>query len=165
MNGAAILLTREDLAKLSPDARSEIQRVLFGGHEETEGDVDPVARFLRSQVPADVTRQQAEAIITGLSEPTLAYLRTIVRGHGLAFMDNLLESTGYEHYRQLTGITSGLTKRVRTVLGNNKAELVVRLWDSSIPPRARTPDNARYRMSKQSVEALRAALGEPGAAE
>jgi hypothetical protein len=71
---------------------------------------------------------------------------------------DLLEATKKQHYRELAGISSGLTKRVRTVLGDDREELVMRAWDASVPLHSRTPENARYRMSKQTIESLRAVL-------
>lgn len=112
-----IILTEEDLASFTKTTRSEIaafvQNQLFMDEEVESTDGQAI----------DLSSSQVSELINKISKKSLSVLRAMVKeGEDGFYYDDIAEAIGEEE-DDLRGVFSGLTRRVRNVTGEPKAEL------------------------------------------
>ena len=115
-----IVLTEQDLIKLSPSTRADLMAHIFPAVSPSQGEND--ARFEWDDV-VDLTPGEVEEFMEGCAPETIAGLRVIAE-HGPVIRANLLDQAGIENYGHFQG---RVTKRTRTVTGNRHAYLFT--WD------------------------------------
>lgn len=112
-----IILSEEDLASFTKTTRNEIAAFIHSQlfqDEEIENN-DGVA--------IDLSSSQASELINKISKKSLAVLRAMLNeGEDGFYFDDIAEAIG-EDEDDLRGVFSGLTRRVRNVTGQPKAEL------------------------------------------
>lgn len=153
----SISISLEDFQRLSLRTRQEITALLIG-EDGFEAQSFMKNFFDEYGQPIDFTEAQAKQLIEGIAETTARYLRAFVDGNGKASLEDLLKATGYDTHRDLTGVSSGLTKRVRKIAGSPRAYLVERQWKPSVPLEYRKADTAEYFISEQTLRSLEAVL-------
>lgn len=112
-----IILSEEDLASFTKTTRNEIAAFIHNQlfqDEEIENN-DGVA--------IDLSSSQASELINKISKKSLSVLRAMLNeGEDGFYFDDIAEAIG-ENEDDLRGVFSGLTRRVRNVTGQPKAEL------------------------------------------
>ncbi|WP_432537379.1 hypothetical protein [Pantoea eucalypti] len=121
---SGIFLSLFDLQKLSTGARSEVLALI------TEG-VDENIFEENGEGPTDLSSLQAEKLVRGLSNKSRSVLKAILENsdssNGIWCED--LASELELDVTDLTGVWSGLTRRIRTVSGSSDAYLISWAWD------------------------------------
>lgn len=112
-----IILSEEDLASFTKTTRNEIaafiHNQLFQDEEIENSD----------GVAIDLSSSQASELINKISKKSLSVLRAMLNeGEDGFYFDDIAEAIG-ENEDDLRGVFSGLTRRVRNVTGQSKAEL------------------------------------------
>ncbi|WP_421533011.1 hypothetical protein [Lelliottia amnigena] len=112
-----IILSEEDLASFTKTTRNEIaafiHNQLFQDEEIENSD----------GVAIDLSSSQASELINKISKKSLSVLRAMLNeGEDGFYFDDIAEAIG-ENEDDLRGVFSGLTRRVRNVTGQPKAEL------------------------------------------
>lgn len=121
---SGIFLSLADLQKLSAGARSEIMAVI------TEG-IDEDIFEENGEGPTDLSSLQAEKLVRGLSSKSRSVLKAILENSdgSNGFWCEELASELEVDVTELTGVWSGLTRRIRTVTGSPEAYLISWAWD------------------------------------
>ncbi|HHY2939354.1 TPA: hypothetical protein ACV5RJ_003659 [Enterobacter roggenkampii] len=118
-----IILSEEDLASFTKTTRNEIAAFIHSQlfqDEEIENN-DGVA--------IDLSSSQASELINKISKKSLAVIRAMLNeGEDGFYFDDIAEAIG-EDEDDLRGVFSGLTRRVRNVTGQPKAELFDKWFD------------------------------------
>lgn len=121
---SGIFLSLADLQKLSSGARSEVMAVI------TEG-IDEDIFEENDEGPTDLSSLQAEKLVRGLSSKSRSVLKVILENSDSSngFWCEELASELEVDVTELTGVWSGLTRRIRTVTGSPDAYLISWAWD------------------------------------
>lgn len=121
---SGIFLSLADLQKLSSGARSEVMAVI------TEG-IDEDIFEENDEGPTDLSSLQAEKLVRGLSSKSRSVLKAILENSNSSngFWCEELASELKVDVTELTGVWSGLTRRIRTVTGSPDAYLISWAWD------------------------------------
>ena len=117
-----IVLSETDFKKLSAQAQTEIlnlQRGNDNGYINGGADSDFGAY--------DLTPALARQFLNGVSDVTRKFVKVFAENRGRAKPDQMLKATGRSKYTELTGITSGITRRLRKISGVREAYLLD--WD------------------------------------
>jgi len=121
---SGIFLSLTDLQKLSTNARSEVLSLIADGLNDDifEGN---------GEGPTDLSSLQAEKLVRGLSGKSRSVLRAILENSDSSngFWCEELASELELDVGDLTGVWSGLTRRIRTVTGAPDAYLIAWAWD------------------------------------
>lgn len=140
-----LMLTAEDISKLSPSARAELAALAFPKRTVDAG-------FPASFEPddfedvVDLTPGEMEDFMAGCAEETIAGLKVIAE-HGPVIHATLLDEAGIENYSHFQG---RVTKRTRTITGNRDAFLFA--WDNW----QEAPDGVgHYAVTKETFRSLR----------
>ena len=124
-----IIITNEDLAKLSVSTRKE----LFGLKEEMNEGLKKDAGFhdedQDTDMPYDMTVRMAKKFMAGVSDKTKSFLKVFATNNGIGKIDNLLRTTGGTTLRDLNGIQAGLTRRLRKMDIDEESEAYLLGWD------------------------------------
>lgn len=167
MNKATLTLTIADIEALSTAAREELQQLFFGALEQgvsnaLAGQPEPVETASEIlEGPADLTVAICRRLIAHpIHDKSLAILRTIAQNETPRFRmaDILATAPDAKEPNDLRGAWAGLSRRTRTILGNDEAEFV--WWEGELI----YDDAHKYvdRVGRVSVithQSLRAALG------
>lgn len=121
---SGIFLSLFDLQKLSAGARSEVLALITEGVGENIFEEN-------GEGPTDLSSLQAEKLVRGLSNKSRSVLKAILENsdssNGIWCED--LASELELDVTDLTGVWSGLTRRIRTVSGSSDAYLISWAWD------------------------------------
>ncbi|MBL0675197.1 MULTISPECIES: hypothetical protein [Aeromonas] len=122
---SGIFLSTADLQKLTHSAREEVLSIVSGGFDS--------AFFESNSVdgPTDLSSIQAEKLVKGLSPKSRTVLKAIVDSRNTTngfWCEELAEELEID-VSELTGVWSGLTRRIRTVTGSSEAYLIAWSWD------------------------------------
>lgn len=124
-----IIITNEDLAKLSVSTRKE----LFGLTEEMNEGLKKDAGFhdedQDTDMPYDMTVRMSKKFIAGVSDKTKSFLKVFATNNGIGKVDDLLRATGGKTLRDLNGIQAGLTRRLRKMDIDEESEAYLLGWD------------------------------------
>lgn len=121
---SGIFLSLIDLQKLSASARSEVLALI------TEGMDDNIFEE-NGEGPTDLSSLQAEKLVRGLSGKSRSVLKAILENSDSSngfWCEELASELGVD-ISDLTGVWSGLTRRIRTVTGASDAYLISWAWD------------------------------------
>ena len=147
-----IVLTREDLASLSPAARAEVAALAFP-KAQADREVPPGFHPDDFEDVVDLSPAEVETFMKGCAEETVAGLKVIAE-HGPVIQARLLDAAGIDNYGHFQG---RVTKRTRTVTGRRDVFLFT--WDNW----AESPDGVgRYAVSPRTHRALRSYFGLDG---
>jgi len=121
---SGIFISFLDLKKFSSGTRKEILALV------TEDRVEDIFEE-SSEGPTDLSSLQAEKLVRGLSSKSRTVLKAILEnGDTLnGFWCEELASELKIEVTDLTGVWSGLTRRIRTVTGSPEAYLISWAWD------------------------------------
>jgi len=121
---SGIFLSLIDLQKLSAGARSEVLALIAEGVDEDVFEEN-------GEGPTDLSSLQAEKLVRGLSSKSRSVLKVILENSDSSngFWCEELASELEVDVADLTGVWSGLTRRIRTVTGSPDAYLVSWAWD------------------------------------
>lgn len=121
---SGIFLSLADLQKLSSGARSEVMAVITEGIDENIFEEN-------GEGPTDLSSLQAEKLVRGLSSKSRSVLKAILENSDSSngFWCEELASELEVDVTELTGVWSGLTRRIRTVTGSPDAYLISWAWD------------------------------------
>ena len=126
-------LSEADVSSLPQSVKdallTEIQRILRGtpptqiafGTSEIAENVEVNAE---EGQPADLSVNQATRFLEGCREKTKRVIRTIVEGKSREFRLSALAKALGMTTDDLHGVWGGLTKRTRTILGDNKSKII-----------------------------------------
>ena len=115
-----IILTVDDLAALSETARSEIVALLAEGKRQSDSAPGGPSEEGLAEVGFDLLSR----FMNGVSSITRKFIETIAINEGKATPEQLLEATGYTEPIELRGIQSGITRRIRNLLGDDEVYLI-----------------------------------------
>ena len=127
---SGIFLSRRDISTLSPSTQQELRDFLGGGSDVGDGSPDsfggPNPQLAEDDGgPADLSPAQANRLIAGCSDRPKKALRFIAAQPNPSFSYNaLLKHLGEDGQGGIRGVTSAITRRTRTVLGDSKADLM-----------------------------------------
>lgn len=172
-----IVITQDDLARLSSQTRAELQRVLFGQPELVSDDGDFDSGFppppdqesvyetmsewaevpevtADSKVVIDITPDQVRALIGNLGQKSVESLKEFGTD-GMVRLDSLVgEGRSYETFSELKrSFVGAVNRRLRTVTRNRSAVLFRRVEIESeiyIAVRPSTADALRQVLSPNS---------------
>ena len=161
-----LVLTQEDLAKLSPECRAELQLLFFGPASvdsgiHSPGGIDatemPCQEIERDFLPAwpddfeksgatktvvDLDEMEARALLANLSAKSVEILRLFASGDSVALDALVGEGKAYENLSDLKrSFVGAVNRRLRTVTRNRSAVLFRKVEGStgiSIAVRPRT---------------------------
>jgi len=121
---SGIFLSLSDLQKLSAGARSEVLALIAEGVDEDVFEEN-------GEGPTDLSSLQAEKLVRGLSSKSRSVLKAILENSDSSngFWCEDLASELEVDVADLTGVWSGLTRRIRTVSGSSDAYLISWAWD------------------------------------
>lgn len=121
---SGIFLSLIDLQKLSAGARSEVLALIAEGVDEDVFEEN-------GEGPTDLSSLQAEKLVRGLSSKSRSVLKAILENSDSSngFWCEDLASELEVDIADLTGVWSGLTRRIRTVSGSSDAYLISWAWD------------------------------------
>jgi len=121
---SGIFLSLIDLQKLSAGARSEVLALIAEGVDEDVFEEN-------GEGPTDLSSLQAEKLVRGLSSKSRSVLKAILENSDSSngFWCEDLASELEVDVADLTGVWSGLTRRIRTVSGSSDAYLISWAWD------------------------------------
>ena len=161
-----LVLTQEDLAKLSPECRAELQLLLFG-HASVDSDIHspdgidavemPSQEIERDLLPAwpddfeksgaaktvvDLDETEARALLGNLSAKSVDALKLFASGESVTLDSLVGEGKAYETLSELKrSFVGAVNRRLRTVTRNRSAVLFRKVEEStgiSIAVRPRT---------------------------
>lgn len=148
-------ITFDQFHELSRNAQNEILRVAFSRH----ADVRSMPNQPESEVGlAKLSVTEARQFVSGLMYKTKDFLRLLVDAGGREKSSVLVEKMGMERWQDLKGIRAGITRRMETVTGSDKASLVC--WDENANE---YDDNGEWidgvlMMSSETVSSLKKVL-------
>ena len=121
---SGIFLSLDDLQKLSVSARSEVMAIIAEGMDGNIFDDN-------GEGPTDLSSLQSEKLVRGLSSKSRSVLKVILENSDASngFWCEDLASELEVDVSDLTGVWSGLTRRIRTVTGSPHAYLISWAWD------------------------------------
>jgi hypothetical protein len=149
-----VILSEIDFRQLSKETQIEIVRLMQSRIFGTESD-DGCSKA--SYTPVTLSSGLARKLV---QEPihikTLRFLSVFAENDGVAALNVLLKTTGYEKYSQLRGIHTGLLRRLRKLTGNAEAFLydAAENWEKL----SQNDENLKFVMPDQSASVLREAL-------
>jgi hypothetical protein len=117
-----IVLTENDLTRLSPTTRADLIALLLGSAAAPAQIQSQTNGFEWDDV-VNLTPEQVTVFMQGCSQQTVAGLKVIAE-HGPVITANLLEKAGIVNYGHFQG---RVTKRTRTITGDKHAFLFT--WD------------------------------------
>lgn len=121
-----ITLSKSDFHSLSSEAQEEIL-VLLRSVEPRKAPVQPeLAEDLDDQ-PIELTPKMTKNFMAGVSDRTESFLRVFAENGGRASLKQLSQVYGTEDWRKLSGITAGITRRIRRLFSDEEAYLLA--WD------------------------------------
>ncbi|MDE9543844.1 hypothetical protein [Xenorhabdus bovienii] len=122
---SGIFISTVDFSKLSKSAKDEILALVTKGHDGEN------LTYEEDDQPIDLSSAQAIKVVRGLSDKSRLVLKTILEidetGDGF-WVNDVADKLGIE-VSELTGVWSGLTRRIRTVTGEPEAYLFNWAWD------------------------------------
>jgi hypothetical protein len=161
-----LVLTQQDLARLSPELRAELQSLMFGS-ADTGADQHSLAAIEASDLPyqeserdfvppwpealektgnakrvIDISENQARALLGNLSEKSIETLRLFSTGQSVSLDSLVGDGKAYESLSDLKrSFVGAVNRRLRTVTRNRAAVLFRRVdgeKDDSIAVRTQT---------------------------
>jgi len=124
-----IIITQEDLARLSVSTRKEILGLTEVMSESIKNDMASVKDEQNSDTPYDMTARMTKKFMAGVSEKTKRFLKVFAVNKGIGSIDDLLKATGGATLRDLNGIQAGLTRRLRKMDIEDESEAYLLGWD------------------------------------
>ena len=118
---SGVFLSFTDLASFSPEGRAEIV-----GFAQSQLNADPGVPAVESEgEPADLSVAQARKFLDRVSEKVRTALQIIVNADVGGFdIIEVMNELDIAEAGDLRGVWGGMTKRVRTVLGDGDAYLI-----------------------------------------
>ena len=124
-----IIITNEDLAKLSVSTRKELFGLTEEMNEGLKKDADFHGEDQDTDMPYDMTARMAKKFMAGVSDKTKSFLKVFAINNGIGTVDDLLKATGGTTLRDLNGIQAGLTRRLRKMDIDEESEAYLLGWD------------------------------------
>lgn len=120
-----ILIERRDIDKLSEPTRKELLGLLLKDTAEPM----QAEHYFSPEGPTDLTPQLMKKFMSGVSTRTRDGLKVFAEQNGRAKMSDIVKALELEDWRQTKGFQSGITRRVRSVSGDEDGYLLE--WDES----------------------------------
>jgi hypothetical protein len=121
-----IILSTDAIAGFTEATRAEIATYVTSAIMDASA--APAAPMDEAEGPADLSTAQAKKFLERCSEKTQTALRFIAKAPVEGFkLSKIAAAMGEDNPGSLRGVWGGLTKRVRTVLGDPNADFI--WWD------------------------------------
>jgi len=124
-----IVITNEDLAKLSVSTRKELFGLTEEMNEGIKKDTEFHNEYQDTERPYDMTTRMTKKFMAGVSDKTKSFLKVFASNSGVGRVDYLLKATGGTTLRDLNGIQAGLTRRLRKLDIEEESEAYLLAWD------------------------------------
>lgn len=127
MDGGGIFLPFSDLPGRSSEFRAELSvylqaKLRSGGGDNAEAEPEETDEM---EEPSDLSVAQAKKFLDRVSDKVRGTIRVIAEADPSGFtIPPILEALGVDDVSSLRGVWGGITKRVRTVLGDDQAALI-----------------------------------------
>ena len=124
---SGIFLPFPAVAGFSPTFQAELSEYVqaqMGASGDVSDEGGPIATD-ESEEPADLSVAQAKKFLDRVSDKVRTTVRTIAEADPAGFdVSDVKEALGVDDDTDLRGVWGGITKRVRTVLGDDEAYLI-----------------------------------------
>lgn len=124
---SGIFLPFPAVAGFSPTFQAELSEYVqaqMGASGDVSDEGGPIATD-ESEEPADLSVAQAKKFLDRVSDKVRTTVRTIAEADPAGFdVSDVKEALGVDDDADLRGVWGGITKRVRTVLGDDEAYLI-----------------------------------------
>lgn len=124
---SGVFLPFPAMAGFSPMLQAELNKYVQAqmGATSEVSEVGGLTASDESEEPADLSVAQAKKFLDRVSDKVRTTLRVIAESDPAGFdMPRVFEALGLESGTDLRGVWGGITKRVRTVLGDDEAYLI-----------------------------------------
>lgn len=138
----SVIIPLADLTQFSPAFQAEfadyLQAQMNIMTDDTE-EADPI-QMLETEEPADLSVAQTKKFLYRVSDKVRTTLRVIAEADQAGFeVGPIMQAIGTEDAGSLRGVWGGITKRVRTVLGDDEAHLIWWIerdhgWEGRVSP-------------------------------